>query len=55
MKKIYIYENNRQTMKKRVFRLIYIGHNTHFNNLDDVVNYINKLDDENYFYTWEIK
>lgn len=54
MNKIYIYETNRQTMKKRLFRIILMGCNSNFKNLNEVVDYVNKLDDNNYFYTWEI-
>lgn len=55
MKKIYIYENDRQTLRKRVFRLILMGCNSHFNSFNDVADYVSKLDDENYFFTWEVK
>ena len=54
MKKVYIYEVNRQTLKKRLFRIINWGYNSHFKTLKDVNDYINYLDDEKYYYIWEI-
>ena len=55
MKKIYIYETNIQTMKKRIFRIIDIENNDNFRTLKDVVDYINHLEGkyDKYFYTWE--
>ena len=55
MSKIYIYEINRETLKKRLFRVINLGNKAPYKNLEDVDNLINYLDDEINYYTWEVK
>lgn len=53
MKKIYIYEINRQTMKKRLFRIVLLGYSS-IKNFVELNEYINRLDDDKYYYTWEV-
>lgn len=54
MTKILISSNDRQTMKKKDFQYINIGVKYYIKNFEELAKYVNDLDDENYFYTWEI-
>ena len=54
MKKILINAVNRQTMKKKDFQIIFIGTKYYYKNFEELAKYVNSLDDEKYFFTWEI-
>lgn len=56
MKNLYIYEINRQTMNKRIFKLlINVEQWEEFKDFKDIATYVSSLDNSKSFYTWEIK